>query len=215
MNEGVALSSAKIDPTWYGCLPVAITNNSLSTFNLRHGQPICTILVFQLHKPIKTSHYLSRQRTPHLGRSTLDYEPIHASPWQPKRPDTVRDEDMDKAVDFGPPFDVIRGMFDWNQKKIIDYMEKQWGTNALRQLKHSAWEEEFQQIKEYREREISLLQDQIQILRDQGEAARKDRKTQFTLALTLIIALLGWIGTGAAAVVLKLLEGPGSAASGG
>ncbi|MEE9294370.1 MAG: hypothetical protein V3W34_05305 [Phycisphaerae bacterium] len=210
MNEGIALSSAKIDPTWYGCLVIPITNNSRRHFKLRHGDRFCTLLVFQLENPVEQDKYLTKEKTPHLGQSTFDYEPTHTIPWEPMRPDTVREEDMDKAVAFGPPFDVIRGMFELNHRRIVKYMEEQWGPNAMRLIKHSAWEEEFQQIKEYRQTEVSLLEKQIQILEQQGEAARSDRKNQSRLVFVMILAVFGWI-----ALVVKLLIGSGVGSSGG
>lgn len=195
MNEGIALSSAKIDPTWYGCLVIPITNNSRRQFTLRQGDRFCTILVFELDVPIEIAQYLTRENTPHLGQATFQYEPRHAVPWEPKRPEAVRAEDMDEAVAFGPPFDIVRGMFDRNRRDIVDYMEKQWGTKALRELKHSVWEEEFQQIKQYRTEEIGLLKQQIDILRTHG-------RWQLTLTVTLILAVLTWI----AATVVQFMR---------
>jgi len=194
MNEGIALSSAKIDPTWHGRLVIPITNTSRSEFKLRRGTRFCTILFFELGSPIDPAQYLNRENTPHLGQNTFEYEPRHATTWQPKRAETVCTQDMDSAVAFGPPFDIVRGMFDHSQRRIVDYMEKQWGTKALRDLKHSVWDEEFRQIKAYREIEIKLLKDQVEVLKTQG-------RHQLALIITLVVAVLGWIAIAVVQIV--------------
>lgn len=179
MNEGIALSSAKIDPTWYGCLQIPITNNSRFPFTLKYGERFCTLLIFELHQGVDRGQYLTKENTPHLGQTTLKYEARHASHWEPQAPDTVRDDDMLRAVKlFGPPFDVVRGMLEWNRTEIIRYMQDTWSPSALQNLKYSAWEDMFKQVKQFESRLIWIL----------------------------LLTVLGWIAL-AAGLAYKLLTG--------
>lgn len=197
MNEGLALSSAKVDPTWHGCLPIPVTNNSKQEIRLKRGAGLCTLLFFQLPDPIEPEHYLTPDNTPHLGKRRIDYEPLFAVQWTPVNPEKVTIEDMERAVDYGPPFDIIRGMFERSRREVIDYMEKKWAPDTLRDLKRTLWEEEFSQIQKYREKEIELLKQQVDALDNQAKTAEKSagelKRFHLGLVIGWAIVIVGWI----------------------
>ena len=186
MNEGLALSSAKLDPTWYGCLPIPITNNSRKKFRLRVQQPFCTVLFFELDCPASEEDFLTKAKVPHLGQRKLTYEPHHAVPWEPLRPDQVAAQDMDKAVAFGPPFDIVRGMFEYSKADIIEYMENQWSPETLKDLRRKLRDEEFARLDERHQKDLDFLQRQLDIFEKQQREAKTDRRV-------LMLAVIGWL----------------------
>lgn len=194
MNEGIALSSAKIDPTWFGCLQIPITNNARSPVTLAKGDRFCTLLLFKLDTAVPKEQWLNKDNTPHIGQTTLRYQPRHVTAWQPKQPDTVRDQDVDEVVAaFGPPYDVIRGGFVWNRTRVVEYMEKTWSPAVLQDLKQKIYAEEFQQMKQFRETEVALLKEQIELI-------KKTKADELTRSVAVLLGLIGWI-----AAVIALL----------
>ena len=108
--DGLAISATKVDPTWHGKLAVAIRNNSNNVQTLPHGESFCTLILNELDKPVEK--VLTKDRVSFLGQESLKSRPTHATPWAPRRAESVGEEDLDKIVnEFGPPFDVIRGMY--------------------------------------------------------------------------------------------------------
>lgn len=56
VTESIFQSMVKIDPTWYGCLGVAITNLSAGDYPIRTGDRFATLILFELKTP--TGMYL-------------------------------------------------------------------------------------------------------------------------------------------------------------
>lgn len=144
--DGLIVFASKVDPTWHGKLTITIKNNSNTAQTLSHGETFCTLIFNELDKP--TGKVLTRDRVPFLGQESLISRPTHATPWTPRRVESVREEDLDKAInEFGPPFDVIRGMFKLEEKRIKDYIEKEWGPHVVRELGHEATSKAFSYLK--------------------------------------------------------------------
>lgn len=207
MNEGISLSSAKVDPTWHGRLQIPITNNSRMKFKLRRGDRFCTMLLFKLDKPVEPKWYLTQEITHHLGQRTLQFEPRHGFPWHPKTGANVEKHERDELVEFGPPFDVIRAMFEWNFERIIRHMEDRWGPGALNRIREVVVDDTIKHILAYHEKEVKLLEDQLELVREQGKDARSERRTTFSLAIAIIVALMGWALTAVFAAIKLLGQG--------
>jgi len=173
MGEGLALTSARIDPTWYGKLHVAVTNNANAVVTLRHGEAFCTVGFGELGERIPKERYLTKKSVPFLGQTVLEYAPSHATPWKPARPESVALADLDRIVElFGPPFDIVKGSIYRVKEDIISWMEERWAPTALRDLKHSVWQEEIEVLKK-------SLDDQ--------------RRSTNYLIVTLLILVVGWL----------------------
>lgn len=71
VREGIIQSMTKIDPTWYGKIVVAIVNHSRNPFQLKKGQPFCTLVIHRLDKPC--SRILNSQDTLELGKESIEY----------------------------------------------------------------------------------------------------------------------------------------------
>lgn len=179
MNEGVSQAPAKVDPTWYGKLIVPLTNNTKRNLALRHLEPFCALLFMRLDEPIPKDLFLQRRELPFLGQTTLEYVPPHAAVWDAVAPEKVKEGDIDDVVNlFGPPFDVIRGAIHQGRERVIKYMEEQWSPSALRDLKYSLWEQEIDALKKGREAEFRLMKGIL-----------------ISMLVTVLLAVLGWIGT--------------------
>ncbi|MBA7501435.1 dCTP deaminase, dUMP-forming [subsurface metagenome] len=71
VREGIIQSMTKIDPTWHGKIVVAIVNHSRNPFQLKKGQPFCTLVIHRLDKPC--SRILNSQDTRELGKESIEY----------------------------------------------------------------------------------------------------------------------------------------------
>lgn len=144
--NGLTISATKVDPTWYGKLGVTIRNNSSTVQALPHSTSFCTLIFSELDRQVEK--VLTIDRVPFLGQESLVSGPTHTIRWIPKRAESVSEEDLDKVVnEFGPPFDVIRGMYPLLMKKIRDFIEKEWGPHILRAYRHEATSEAFSVLK--------------------------------------------------------------------
>jgi deoxycytidine triphosphate deaminase len=144
--DGLIVFASKVDPTWHGKLAITIKNNSNTTQTLSYGEQFCTLIFNELDKP--TEKVLTKDRVPFLGQESLISRPTHATPWTPRREESVHEEDLDKIIDeFGPPFDVIRGIFKLEEKRIKKYIEEDWGRHLLREFGHEATAKAFSYLK--------------------------------------------------------------------
>jgi len=144
--EGIIASSTKVDPTWYGKLTIGVTNHSKDAIKFRHGESFCSLVLFELGEPCKK--ILTADIVPFLGQESIVYMPTHVTPWTPKREDTVTREDTDLMVKiFGPPFDVVRGMFHLLKKDTRDFVEHEWGPHVLREVEHVAISKAYSYLK--------------------------------------------------------------------
>jgi len=144
--EGILASSTKVDPTWYGKLIIGVTNHSKDSIKLRRGESFCSLILFELSKPC--DKILTTDMIPFLGQESIIYQPLHVTPWTPKRSDTVTKEDLDQMVSiFGPPLDIARGMFDLLKKDTRDFVEHEWGPHVLRELEHVATSKAYSYLK--------------------------------------------------------------------
>jgi len=144
--EGILAPSTKVDPTWYGKLIVGVTNHSKDSIRLRHGESFCALVLSELSKPCEK--ILTTDMIPFLGQESIVYQPLHVTPWTPKREEAVTKEDSDQMVStFGPPFDTIRGMFHLLKKDTRDFIEHEWGPHVLREVEHVATSKAFSYLK--------------------------------------------------------------------
>lgn len=144
--DGLTISATKVDPTWYGKLGVTIRNNSSTVQALPHSTSFCTLIFSELDRQVEK--VLTIDRVPFLGQESLVSGPTHATRWDPKRAESVGEEDLDKVVnEFGPPFDVIRGLFKLEEKRIKKYIEEDWGRHLLREFGHEATAKAFSHLK--------------------------------------------------------------------
>jgi deoxycytidine triphosphate deaminase len=208
MNQGIVLSSAKIDPTWYGCLPIPITNNSRRVFVLSPGMAICALSISELSSPVKQDYYV--RPSIQLGRRNLVIEK-GGEVWEPVDSALVSPKDMKEALKFGPPFDIVRGMFEHTKRSIVKQIQEDWGSHAIEDLQTFIREEEFASIKKHRESEIGRLQEQNKILADftksMNQAICSWQSTNNRLLWTLILMVI--------ALIISTFLSPGSSPSGG
>jgi deoxycytidine triphosphate deaminase len=144
--DGLVVTATKVDPTWYGKLAIAIRNNSSNARELNYGESFCTLILNELDK--QAVKILTKDRVSFLGQESLMSGPTHATPWIPKRPESVNVEDLDKIVDeFGPPFDVIRGIYPLLKEDTRRFIEREWGPHVLREYEHVATAKAFSYLK--------------------------------------------------------------------
>lgn len=144
MDEGVANTVARVDPTWHGKLIVPVTNQTKQVFKFRKGSTFCTLVFLVLDQPIPREHYIDVVRVPFLGQTTLQYASAHAELWIPKPPKAVTPQDLAKAVDlFGPPFDVVRGSIEGIKEELLLYIEKEIAPNIVKETANVLVKEAF------------------------------------------------------------------------
>lgn len=71
VREGIIQSMAKIDPTWYGNIAVALVNCSKKRFELRRNQAFSTLVIHKLDKAC--SKVLDAGVVPALGKESIEY----------------------------------------------------------------------------------------------------------------------------------------------
>lgn len=173
---GIDQSSAKIDPTWYGNLGIAITNKCNEIISFKWGDPFCTMITFKLENEVQK--ILTKKDVPFIGQRTLEITPPSAKPWKEKKPETITNEDMERVVElYGPPFDIIRGMFKVKSDEILRYIDEDWGKTSLKEMKHILWEDEIKYIRSSSNRNF----------------------------IAMLLAIIGWIGI-AITLIITLLK---------
>jgi len=144
--QGLALQATRVDATWFGKLAVALTNQSKEKRKIHYGRAFCTLMMYKLDGEV--SKPLDSVRVPALGRERLEVSPELVVSWQPIAKEKVTDTDIDKVVgEWGPPFDVVRGGYQWTFERIRRYVEQAWGPQALKDMQQVATREAFSYLK--------------------------------------------------------------------
>jgi len=150
--EGIVASVAKVDPTWYGKLVIAVSNCSTRhIIKLRRGEAFCTLVLLKLPEPVQEA--LTHARTPFLGQEKIE-EAIrdgHRELWEPIPIEDVCPEHIKKLKEWGPPFDFVTGIYGILEKEIgsirdkvlsdlKNYIDENWGPRVYKDVMTSARE---------------------------------------------------------------------------
>jgi len=118
--EGLSQGTTKVDPTWYGCLHVTITNMTRNAIDIRVGEPFCTLLFFRLPESVE-----SPLGVEHLGQRNIVKTWRRAKPWSRRPKEDLHERDFTLAVErFGPPLDVIDAKFEWTARALTKNLEE-------------------------------------------------------------------------------------------
>lgn len=146
ISQGLALQATRIDASWYGKLIVALTNYSREKRKIHYGRAFCTMILFRLDGEI--SKPLDSVRVPTLGRERLEVSPEFVVSWQPVPKEKVTDAEIDHlTAEWGPPFDIVRGGFQWTFDRTRRYVEQAWGPQALKDMQQIATKQAFSYLK--------------------------------------------------------------------
>lgn len=144
--QGLSLQATRVDPTWYGKLVISLTNESKEKRKISYGRPFCTMMLWKMDEPV--SKPLDSIRVPSLGREYLEVVPEMVVSWQAMAKERVTDDEIDRMVsEWGPPFDIVRGGYQWTFDRTRRYVEQAWGPQALRDMQQVATREAYSYLK--------------------------------------------------------------------
>ncbi len=124
--DGISQGTTKIDPTWYGCLHVSLTNHTRDSVPIKYGKAFCSVMFFIVPgREERIAHPLDVR---HLGQTEIEYSP-NTVPWERLRP-TRYDEDQfqDAVRKFGPPMDILEWRFQFEKDNVVREV-----SNAIRE----------------------------------------------------------------------------------
>lgn len=107
--DGLSHISTKVDPGFFGHLMVGVYNNAHKAIPLLKGDRFCTVSFIELKKPTAQPYFLSGE---HLGKKAWDRRISTLELVARKEKGEITSDLMRSLFDiYGPPFDVIDGMF--------------------------------------------------------------------------------------------------------
>lgn len=200
MNSGVVQPTTRIDPTWFGRFPVPLTNHSTRVMRLSRGQPFCTCIINDVKPDLSRDRWMTRDRVPHLGSSSLNYEGLSMEQWEPCSPTAATRERLEGIPSrFGPPFDLVIAGLLQAKDTIIHDLQTKWGPEAIREMRQAVVEEQVrlseahsEELRRFHLAQVELLQKQL--VETQGWSRR--------LTFMMVIVVLGWL----AALVLIIVR---------
>jgi deoxycytidine triphosphate deaminase len=142
IQQGFALQATRVDPTWYGKLQVGLTNLSKDRRKIPWGTPFCTMLFFEVIGGV--DRVLTTSTTAALGREHIQIPSEYIVPWKRLEAGAVGQELVSALPDqWGPPYDVVRGGYEWTFQRTRQYIEQTWAPEGLKQMEDRAIKEAF------------------------------------------------------------------------
>ena len=129
--QGLSHVSTRVHAGYYGNMMVPVCNVGNQIVNLRYKQPFCNIAFEELSPPASEPY-----RGHYKGLEDI-WGPVVSSIriWEPTRKDLVKPEMMDEVIKmYGPPFDIVAGMFENLEKRIDQKFKDEWGPLTKKDL---------------------------------------------------------------------------------
>lgn len=134
--DGLSHISTKVDPGFFGHLMIGVYNNSHKVIPLPKGESFCGVSFVELKTPSTQPYFLTGE---HIGKKAWDRRISTLELVARKEKGEITPELMRSLFDiYGPPFDVIDGMFDVTreglEKEVKDKILPPFKSNLVKEI---------------------------------------------------------------------------------